>query len=137
MKLLDIGDVAKRTGIAPSTLRYYDDEGLIDSLARHGLRRQFDPNVILQLTLISMGKTAGFSLKEIKQMLTPDGAPKIDKLEIVAKASQLDKQIAQLSALRDTLNHVATCPAPSHMECKSFRRLVSVASKRLATHKTR
>ena len=137
MKLLDIGDVAKRTGIAPSTLRYYDDEGLIDSLARHGLRRQFDPNVILQLTLISMGKTAGFSLKEIKQMLTPDGAPKIDKLEIVAKASQLDQQIAQLSALRDTLNHVATCPAPSHMECKSFRRLVSVASKRLATHKTR
>ncbi|MCZ4272993.1 helix-turn-helix domain-containing protein [Maritalea porphyrae] len=137
MKLLDIGDVAKRTGIAPSTLRYYDDEGLIDSLARHGLRRQFDPNVILQLTLISMGKTAGFSLKEIKQMLTPDGAPKIDKSEIVAKASQLDKQIAQLSALRDTLNHVATCPAPSHMECKSFRRLVSVASKRLATHKTR
>ena len=49
MKFLDIGEVAARTGIKPSALRYYEEAGLIASVSRHGLRRQFPPEVLLQL----------------------------------------------------------------------------------------
>ena len=65
MYFLDIGEVAERTGVPPSTLRYYEEIGLIRSLGRHGLRRQYDHDVLLKLSLISMGKAAGFSLPEI------------------------------------------------------------------------
>ncbi len=137
MKSLDIGTVSKITGIAPSTLRYYDDEGLIESVGRDGLRRQFEANVVLQLTLINMGKTAGFSLSQIKKMFNVDGKPEIDREEILAKVEDLGKQIKQLTALRDSLKHVANCPAPSHLECVSFQRMVKVAHKQMASRQSR
>ncbi|MDQ0395592.1 MerR family DNA-binding protein [Labrys monachus] len=49
---------------------------------------------------------------------------------IHAKADEIDRKIRELTALRDTLRHIADCPAPSHMECPTFRRLVDVAGKR-------
>jgi hypothetical protein len=52
------------------------------------------------------------------------------------KADEIDRQIHELTALRDTLRHVADCPAPSHMECPTFRRLVDVAGKRGGKRRT-
>ncbi len=130
MKFLDIGDVAERSGVPPSTLRYYEEARLIASVARHGLRRQFAPEVLLQLKLIAMGKAAGFSLDEIAAMFGPDGAPDLPREALHAKADALDRKIRELAALRDTLRHVADCPAPSHMECPTFRRLVDLAGTR-------
>jgi DNA-binding transcriptional MerR regulator len=127
MKILDIGEVSISTGVPPSTLRYYDETGLISSIGRHGLRRQFSSDVLLQLALISMGKSAGFSLDEIGKMFSSTGKPDLPRAELHQKADELDAQIKKLSALRDTLRHVADCPAPSHMECESFRRLVKLA----------
>ena len=60
MKLLDIGEVAAKSGLQPSALRHYEEAGLIAPVARHGLRRQFEPQVLMQLKLIAMGKSAGF-----------------------------------------------------------------------------
>ncbi|MCX5495712.1 helix-turn-helix domain-containing protein [Kaistia dalseonensis] len=131
MKFLDIGEVAEKSGIKPSALRYYEEAGLITSVARHGLRRQFPPEVLLQLKLIAMGKTAGFSLEEIAGMFYRDGMPNLSRDKIHAKADEIDLKIRELMALRDTLRHVADCPAPSHMECPTFRRLVDVAGKRV------
>jgi DNA-binding transcriptional MerR regulator len=130
VKLLDIGEVAARSGIKPSALRYYEEAGLICSVARHGLRRQFSPEVLLQLKLIAMGKSAGFSLHEIAGMFGRNGLPQIPRKTLRKRADELDRQIRELAALRDTLRHVAECPAPSHMECPTFRRLVDVAGKR-------
>jgi DNA-binding transcriptional MerR regulator len=127
MKLLDIGEVSRTTGVPPSTLRYYDEIGLISSVGRHGLRRQFPPEVLLQLTLIAWGKSAGFSLDEIAGMFGRNGEPDLPREALHARADELDRHIHALMALRDTLRHVADCPAPSHMECPSFRRLVSAA----------
>lgn len=135
MKFLDIGEVSARSGIKPSALRYYEEVGLITSVFRHGLRRQFSPEVLLQLTLISMGKTAGFSLTEISGMFGRAGAPDLPRTTLHEKADEIDRQIRQLSALRDTLRHVAECPAPSHMDCPTFRRLVEVAGKRASAGK--
>lgn len=130
MNLLDIGEVAAQSGLKPSALRHYEEAGLIASVARHGLRRQFAPDVLLQLRLIAMGKAAGFSLEEIAGMFGPSGAPSLPRDVLHARAEAIDRQIRDLVALRDTLRHVADCPAPSHMECPTFRRLVDLAGRR-------
>jgi len=127
MKFMDIGEVAERSGIRPSALRYYEEAGLISSIFRHGLRRQFAPEVLLQLKLIAMGKSAGFSLDEIAGMFRTDGKPDLPRDVIHAKADEIDRKIRELTTLRDTLRHVADCPAPSHMECPTFRRLMDLA----------
>ena len=129
MKMLDIGDVAGRTGVRPSTLRYYEEIGLIRSFGRHGLRRQFDPDLLLRLSLIALGKTAGFSLVEIAAMFRPDGQVDLPRAELRAKADELQRQMVDLRLLRDALRHVADCPAPSHLECPTFRKLMKAAAR--------
>lgn len=126
---LDIGEVARRSGMPASALRFYEEKGLIASIGRSGLRRQFDPSVLERLALISLGRRAGFSLDEIMQMFAPDGRPKINRKMLADKAAELDLTIRKLSAMRDGLKHAAACPAPSHMECPTFRRLLGFARK--------
>jgi DNA-binding transcriptional MerR regulator len=128
VKNLDIGEVAQRSGVAASTLRYYEEKGLIASIGRRGLRRLFDARVLERLALIAVGRAAGFSLEEIARMFAPDGQPRIDRQLLTAKAEELDGTIRTLTAMRDGLRHAAACKAPSHMECPSFRRLVRAAA---------
>lgn len=125
---MDIATVARRAGLPASTLRYYEEKGLIASVGRHGLRRVFDPSVLERLALIALGRAAGFSLEEIAGMFAADGQPHIDRQLLAARADDLDRTIKRLSALRDGLRHAAVCPAPSHMECPTFRKLVGRAS---------
>jgi hypothetical protein len=61
-------------------------------------------------------------------MFTPDGAPRIDRQVLTAKAEQLDQTIRQLQAMRDGLRHAAACRAPSHSECPTFRRLLRASA---------
>ena len=137
MKFLDIGEIAERSGIRPSALRYYEQSGLISPVSRHGLRRQYSPEVLLQLKLIAMGQAAGFSLEEIGGMFGRNGTPNISRELLHARADEIDRQIRELTALRETIRHVAACPAPSHMECPTFRRLVDVAGKHNRKRRTR
>ena len=104
MRDLDIGEVAQRACVPASTLRYYEQKGLIASTGRRGLRRLFGAGVVERLALIALGRAAGFSLDEI------------------------DKKVRELTAMRDGLRHAVACKAPSHMECPTFRRLLSAAS---------
>lgn len=128
MRELDIAEVAQRAGIPASTLRYYEEKGLIASIGRRGLRRLFAEQVLERLALIALGRAAGLSLGEIGLMFTPDGRPRIDRRMLAAKADELDQTIGKLSAMRDGLRHAAACPAPSHMECPTFRRLLRAAA---------
>lgn len=130
MKLLDIGEIVDQTGIKPSALRYYEEIGLIQSVTRHGLRRQFEPQTITRLSLITLAKAGGFSLTEIAGMFSEDGQLQIPRDDVRARADAINQQIKQLTSLRDILYHVADCPAPSHMECPSFLRMLKVSSKR-------
>lgn len=127
MEFIDIGVVAAKSGLKASALRYYEEIGLIRAAARQGLRRQFPATVLLQLKLIAMGKLAGFSLEEIAGMFGANGAPDLPRAVLRKKADQIEREIRELTALRDTLRHVADCRAPSHMECPTFRRLVEGA----------
>lgn len=126
---MDIAEVAKASGLPTSTLRYYEEKGLIHSHGRLGLRRLFSPTVLDRLALISLGRNAGFSLDEIARMFTPSG-PVIDRQLLSNKADELDRKIRELSAMRDGLRHAAECKAPDHFECPKFLRLVNLAAKK-------
>ena len=128
MKDLDIAEVAQRSGVPASTLRFYEEKGLIASTGRRGLRRLFDPGVLERLALIALGRAAGFSLDEIALMFAPDGRPSTDRQLLAAKAQELDGTIRKLSAMRDGLRHAAACPAPRHIECPTFRRMLRAAA---------
>ena len=125
---LDIAEVAQRSGVPASTLRFYEEKGLIASSGRRGLRRQFDAGVLDRLALIALGRAAGFSLDEIALMFVPEGQPRIDRQMLADKAEELDRTIRKLSAMRDGLRHAAACPASSQMECPTFRRIVRAAA---------
>lgn len=124
---LDITEVARRAGVPASTLRFYEEKGLIASIGRRGLRRVFDAGVVERLALITLGRTAGFALDEIAAMLAADAQPRIDRRRLTAKADELDRRIRELAAMRDGLRHAAACRAPSHMECPTFRRILRAA----------
>ena len=125
---MDIATVAQRSGVPASTLRYYEEKRLIASIGRHGLRRVFDAGVLERLSVIALGRAAGFPLDEIAMMFGADGRPDIDRKLLAAKAKELDRTILRLGALRDGLRHAARCPAPSHMECPTFRKLLAGAA---------
>lgn len=126
--MLDISEVAKRSGVPASTLRYYEEKGLIASVGRHGLKRLFKDDILQRLALIALGRAAGLSLDEIARMFSPEGHPQIDRKLLAARADELDDMICKLSAMRDGLRHAAVCPAPSHMECPKFQRLLAGAA---------
>lgn len=128
MTVLDIAEVVRRSGVPASTLRFYEEKGLIASSGRQGLRRQFAQSVLERLALIALGKAAGLALDEIGAMFTPEGALAIDRQLLLARADDLDRTIRQLTAMRDGLRHAACCRAPSHLECPTFRRILHAAA---------
>lgn len=125
---MDIAEVAKRSGVPASTLRYYEEKGLIASLGRSGARRSFHPGVLDQLALIALGQAAGFSLDEIGAMFSPQGELAIDRQMLSAKADQIDTMVSRLKAMSRGLRHAAVCPAPSHAQCPSFQKLLKAAA---------
>ena len=86
---MDIAEVATRSGVPASTLRFYEEKGLIASIGRQGLRRRFAPAVLDRLALVALGQAAGFSLDEIRSMFSPQGQPSIDRRRLAAKADEL------------------------------------------------
>jgi DNA-binding transcriptional MerR regulator len=118
---MDISAVAQRSGVPASTLRFYEEKGLIASVGRRGNKRLFDPQVFDQLALIRLGRTVGFSLDEIARMFTVSGEVSIDRGELATRAAEIDDTIARLTAISSGLKHAAACPAPNHMDCPKFR----------------
>ncbi|MGD9767658.1 MAG: helix-turn-helix domain-containing protein [Pseudolabrys sp.] len=127
MSMLDIAEVARHSGVPASTLRFYEERRLIRSAGRRGLRRLFEPSVLQQLSLIALARAGGFSLDDIAAMFAPDGRPKIDRKQMLKKADQLDTAIRRLKAMQNGLRHVAACPAPNHLDCPQFRRMLRLA----------
>jgi DNA-binding transcriptional MerR regulator len=125
---MDITKVVQQSGVPASTLRFYEEKGLIASIGRRGLHRVFDAGVLERLALISLGRVAGFSLDEIARMFSQSGRVRIDRQMLLDKAQELDRTIHKLTEMRDGLRHAAACRAPSHMECPKFRRILQAAA---------
>jgi len=129
---MDIAEVARISGLPASTLRYYEEKGLIRSSGRIGLRRQFDTATLQRLGLIALGRRAGLSLDQIATMFSADGM-NIDRDLLRAQARELDRRIQELAAMRDGLLHAADCNAASHFECPKFLRLLKISTRKAGT----
>jgi DNA-binding transcriptional MerR regulator len=125
---LDIAEVARRSGIPASALRFYEEKGLITSIGRCGLRRLFAPAVRDQFALIAFGRQTTFSLEEIARMFAPDGAAAHRPSDAHRPGRGVRPDEPKAQRTRDDLRHSAACPAPSHMECPTFRRYLDVAA---------
>ncbi|MFJ4371379.1 helix-turn-helix domain-containing protein [Pseudomonas japonica] len=121
---MDIADVAKRTAVPASTLRYYQKIGLLQSLAGAGQRRQFAADVEDRLALIALGQAAGFSLEDVGTMLVN---LQVDRQKLLARADEIDAQVKRLQAMSKGLRHAAQCPEKDHLACPTFRRLMKVS----------
>lgn len=129
---MDIAEVSRESGLAPSTLRYYEKIGLICSNGRKGLRRQYSPKVMNKLNIISLGRIAGLSLNEISTMFNTSDELAIDRDLLTQKAIEIDIQIKRLKLVRDSLKHVATCPQSSHLDCLSFQKMMKSVKRHLS-----
>ncbi|EJN02562.1 helix-turn-helix domain-containing protein [Phyllobacterium sp. YR531] len=129
MKFLDISEVAAASGLPASTLRYYEEQQLIASIGRHGLRRQYEPEVLNRLSLINMARAAGFPLSEVAKIFGRNDKFEIPREELRARAEALEQKALEIKALANMMRHVADCPAASHYECPTFRKLLRIGTK--------
>lgn len=125
MSQWDISEVSRQSGVPASTLRYYEQRGLIRSIGRHGLKRVFGAAIFDQLAVIALGRQVGFSLEEIGTFFNGSQKPTLDRALLAAKADALEASIAQQILMRDQLRHMATCPSPDHFSCPSFQKLLA------------
>ena len=126
---MDIEEVARRAGVAASTLRFYEQKGLIAPVGRDGLRRRYSPTVLDQLALVALGRASGFTLDEIGAMFAADGGVRIERPALAAKADEIDATLRRLQAMSRGMRHDAECPARTHLDCPTFQRLMRVARK--------
>ena len=137
MGSIDISQLAKKSGIPASTLRFYEEKNLIKSIGRNGLKRIFDTYVLEQLEFIALGQRAGFSLEDIQSMTTTKGRYEVNRECLTAKANEIAQRVQQLIAIQRCLEHAAKCTAEKHSECPKFQKLLRIAGKDQARkHKT-
>jgi MerR family redox-sensitive transcriptional activator SoxR len=120
---LTIGEVARRAGVAPSALRFYEEEGLIASGRTDGNQRRYEPAVLRRVAVVQAGRAAGIPLARIKAALDdlPTGrTPSRRDWERLSRTwrGDLDRRIATLVALRDRLDGCIGCGCLSLDRCE-------------------
>jgi len=119
---LSVGEVARRSGVAVSTLHFYESKGLIVSSRTEGNQRRYDRTVLRRVAIIKVAQKTGIPLSEIHEalaMLPADRAPNARDWGRMAKiwAEDLDRRIARLTRLRDSLDGCIGCGCLSVDTC--------------------
>lgn len=115
---LTIGEVARQAGVAATTLRYYEQIGLVPPPGRLGGQRRYDDSVLARLEVIRLCKSAGFALEEI-QLLFADDAPgrPASRALAEAKLAEIDAQLKSLTRARAVIEWGMRCTCPSIDAC--------------------
>jgi DNA-binding transcriptional MerR regulator len=120
--LVPIGELARRTGVATSALRYYERIGLLPPAERAGQRRHYPPSVAERVALIRLYHDAGFTLAEIGRMLAAKTQGRAGWGDLAErKIAELDARIADAQQARTLIEHALDCPHPDLLACPSFR----------------
>jgi DNA-binding transcriptional MerR regulator len=123
--LLTIGDLAGRTGVATSALRYYEELGLLRPAGRESGRRRYDPVAVDAVGGILFLRDAGFTLREIAAISAARSrSPKAWHELARRKLAELDARIAEATAARVAVEHALNCPADDIVECPNFQAVV-------------
>jgi len=127
---LTIGELAKRTGVATSALRYWEELGLIPAPVRVSGQRRYPESAIWLVGVILLLRDVGVSLRESKALLA-SRADAVDGWRTIAqrKIAVLDEQIAKAQTAREAITHALACPHDDIASCPNF---ASVIAARLA-----
>ena len=123
--LLTIGELAERTGVATSALRYYEELGLLEPTTRVSGRRCYDRSAVDAVGGILFLRDAGFTLQEIKALSAARSrSPKAWHELARRKLDELDARIAEATAARIAVEHALNCPADDIIACPNFQAAV-------------
>ena len=122
---LAIGDVAQRTGVSSSALRFYESQGLIASTRTGGGQRRYRRDVLRRVAFVRIAQHVGLSLGEVREALSllPDGrTPRAADWERISTAwrERLDERVAMLEALRGQLSSCIGCGCLSLERCSLY-----------------
>lgn len=124
MKLLAIGELARKTGTKVNTIRFYEDIGLLPRAMRTSSgRRIYDPTDVQRLAFVRHGRDLGFSVAQVRSLLALSDEPDRDCNDAGAIARRhlqdIEMRIARLETLRDALRDVATsCEGGRAADCR-------------------
>jgi len=117
-ELLSIGELSERTGVPTSTLRYYDELGLVRPAARAAGRRRYAASAVRDVGVILFFREIGFSLAEIGRFVAGD---RQNQRKIIDhKLAELAEQQHRIEVARIALEHGRQCPASDPMKCSRF-----------------
>ncbi|TFE26327.1 MerR family transcriptional regulator [Cohnella luojiensis] len=121
--MMTIGEVAEKSGLSTSALRYYEQIGLIPTPERINGRRIFSDDILSRLETIRLAQSAGFQIDEIKQLLEgfDSNVPPSERWRVMAlkKQEELDEQINQMLKMKSILSKSLGCSCLSWEECFS------------------
>jgi MerR family redox-sensitive transcriptional activator SoxR len=116
-----IGELARRSGLAASSIRFYEAEGLISSRRTDGGQRRYDAEALAQLKLIVFAKSSGFRLAEIASLLAPPdrGEPLFAgwRSQAEAKLAELDEVITRAREMKRRLRAALECRCEKAQDC--------------------
>src|SRR5215207_2498689 len=125
-RLLTIGELARRAGVAASAVRYWEELGLLPAPARVSGQRRYPESAVALVGVILLLRDVGFSLAEQKALTASRGvAPDEWRRLARRKLAELDERIAKARAAREAIDHALRCPHEDIMQCPTFRGLVT------------
>jgi DNA-binding transcriptional MerR regulator len=116
--LLSIGELSERTGVPATTLRYYDELGLVRPAARAAGRRRYATSAVRDVGMILFCREIGYSLAEIGRLITGDRQCVQELID--HKLAELAEQQHRIEVARTALEHGRQCPAGDPMKCSRF-----------------
>jgi MerR family redox-sensitive transcriptional activator SoxR len=123
---LAIGEVARRAGLRPSAIRYYERIGLLPAPERVGGRRRYRGDVVGQLEIIALAQAMGLTLAETRTLIRgfPPGTRPAERWTELARAklADVEKQIRRLEGMRTLLDEALSCDCASLEECVALAR---------------
>jgi MerR family redox-sensitive transcriptional activator SoxR len=124
---LTIGELAARSGVRTSALRFWEDQGLLSAERGPGGRRRYPRSALRRVAFVRVASSVGLSLAEVREALAslPDGrTPTARDWARLSRTwrSRLDERIAQLERLRDELDGCIGCGCLSLQRCRLYNR---------------
>lgn len=116
-----IGEIAHRAGIAASTIRYYEQIGLLPPAKRVSGKRRYDVSILQEIRLIRLAKQAGLTIEAIQTLLHDfpvDTPPSTRWADVAAaKIAELDERMMQIQAMKALLEKALDCQCPTLDDC--------------------
>ena len=125
-RLLTIGELARRAGVATSALRYWEELGLLPAPARISGQRRYPESAVALVGIILLLRDVGFSLAEQKALMASRRAAPDEWRRLARrKLAELDEQIERIRAAHEAIDHGLKCPHEDIAQCPSFRGLIT------------